>query len=359
MKQRADVIIPENMAPPPEKHEVEIAWILARHYNFIVEFLKPTDSYKSKTPDVVMNGVMWEFKSPMSSSKKYAVRYPFKIALKQSRNVVMDGRRSKLDDKYLQHQIQIEIAKHSKVGRVCSSRNQIKSLSFNASQANIERRKGRATLTSSQRSIPRNYMQTLLASVLFCSPDCYHTSMPDVLAITRFGNPILRKPSKKLTAKEILSSDIQDLIVNMRHTLIERKYGVGIAAPQAGKNVALSVIGIKPTPNRPELEPFDSVLINPEILETFGEPINVWEGCVSCGTDDDILFGQLLRFEKIRVRWLDENAHMREEVVDGFVAQVVQHETDHLNGVLFVDHVTDPSTYMMADEYRKRVLKKS
>jgi peptide deformylase len=180
--------------------------------------------------------------------------------------------------------------------------------------------------------------------------------MPDILNITRFGDPVLREVAKRLSPEEILSSDIQKLIVDMQYTLTEKKYGVGLAAPQVGASLALSVIGIKPTPNRPELETFDTVLINPEVVEVLGKPLTVWEGCVSCGSDDDILFGQLPRFEKVRVRWLDEQAGSHEEVMSGFIAQVIQHETDHLNGVLFVDHVTDPTSYMMADEYRKRVL---
>lgn len=182
--------------------------------------------------------------------------------------------------------------------------------------------------------------------------------MSEILPITRFGNPVLRETARRLSEKEILSSDIQALIENMRHTLIKKKYGVGIAAPQVGESIALSVIGIKPTPNRPELDPFDTVLINPEIIETFGDPVKMWEACVSCGTDDDILFAQLLRYKKIKVAWLDEHAKRRQEVIDGFVAQVVQHETDHLNGILFIDHVTDPTTFMMADEYRKRIINK-
>ncbi len=182
--------------------------------------------------------------------------------------------------------------------------------------------------------------------------------MPEILPITRFGNPILRELTHQLSEDEILSDDIQSLIENMRYTLLEKKYGVGIAAPQVGKGVALSVIGIKPTPNRPELEPFDTVLINPEIIETIGEPVGMWKGCVSCGTNDDLLFAEVPRYEKVRVTWIDEYAKSREEVIGGFVAHVVQHETDHLNGVLFVDRVKDPTTFMMVDEYRKRILDK-
>jgi peptide deformylase len=137
--------------------------------------------------------------------------------------------------------------------------------------------------------------------------------MTEILPITRFGNPVLRETARRLDKDEISSSAIQMLIENMRYTLIEKKFGVGIAAPQVGESIALSVIGVKPTPNRPELEPFETVLINPEIVETFGEPVDMWEGCVSCGTD-------------------------------------------HLNGILFLDHITNTKSFMMADEYRKRII---
>lgn len=179
--------------------------------------------------------------------------------------------------------------------------------------------------------------------------------MTEILTATRFGNPILRKKARPLTSDEILSDDIQMLIANMYYTVAEKSYGVGMAAPQIGKSIALSVVGIKPTPTRPNLKPFKTVLINPEIVETFGKPVDMWEGCISCGTGDDTLYAKVPRFESIRLRWLDEHAKNREEVLDGFVAHVAQHETDHLNGVLFVDHVTDPSSFMMADEFRTRI----
>lgn len=182
--------------------------------------------------------------------------------------------------------------------------------------------------------------------------------MPQILPITRFGNPILRENTKQLTRREIVSEKIQTLINNMRHTLVEREYGVGIAAPQVGESIALSVIGVKPTPNRPELTPFETVLINPRIVKTIGEKTSAWEGCVSCGSGDDVLFALTPRYEKVEITWTDEAGNDRKQLFEGFVAQVIQHEIDHLNGVLFVDHVVDPRSYMMADEYRKRVVKR-
>lgn len=180
--------------------------------------------------------------------------------------------------------------------------------------------------------------------------------MPELLKLTKFGNPILRVEAQRLSIDEIRSERIQKLIENMKYTLQEENYGVGIAAPQVGESVALSVIGIKPTPNRPELENFDTTIINPEILETIGEAMPMWEGCVSCGSGDGLLFAQVPRFESIRLRWTNEQGEALERVLGGFVAHVAQHEVDHLNGILFVDRVEDATTYMMADEYRSRVL---
>ena len=183
--------------------------------------------------------------------------------------------------------------------------------------------------------------------------------MPELLRLTKFGNPILREGAERLSTSEIKSEKIQTLIANMKFTLHEEDYGVGIAAPQVGESVALSVIGIKPTPNRPDLDIFETTIINPEIIETIGEKVPMWEGCVSCGSGDGLLFAQVPRFESIRLRWTNENGKMLEQVLGGFVAHVAQHEVDHLNGILFVDRVEDSTTFMMADEYRSRVLAQS
>ena len=182
--------------------------------------------------------------------------------------------------------------------------------------------------------------------------------MSTILKATRFGNPILRTKTNQLTYTEIKSVHIQKLIEDMRYTLLKKKYGVGLAAPQVGESLALSVIGIKPTPNRPNLEPFDTVIINPEIVETYENRKQLWEGCISCGTGNNTLFAQVPRYKKIKLRWLDEQAVKHEEILEDFVAHVAQHEVDHLNGRLFVDRVKDPTTFMMADEYRKRIVRR-
>lgn len=180
---------------------------------------------------------------------------------------------------------------------------------------------------------------------------------PKLLKLTRAGNPILRAKMPQLSMSEIKSTRVQQLIKDIQYTNETKKYGVGLAAPQVGEKIALSVIGIKPTPNRPEREPFDCVIINPT-YEGIGRRTGMWEGCQSFGKGNNLLFGKALRYKKIHASWYDENAKFHDEELDGFVAHVFQHEADHLNGILFVDCVRDSKTFMLADEYRKRIVNK-
>lgn len=179
--------------------------------------------------------------------------------------------------------------------------------------------------------------------------------LPKILKLTRAGNPILREKMPELSVDEILSSEIQELIADMYHTIRERKYGVGLAAPQVGERCAMSVIGIKPTPNRPELSVFEQVIINPR-YEGVGVRSGAWEACVSIGTGSDNVYAKALRYRRVNATWIDEKGKSHQEELDGFVAQVFQHEADHLNGILFLDRVKDTKTIMMADEYRKRIV---
>lgn len=177
-----------------------------------------------------------------------------------------------------------------------------------------------------------------------------------ILGLERAGNPILREVMPELSVDEIASDEIQNLIADIRYTNQQKQYGVGLAAPQVGVYAALSVIGIKPTPNRPDLELFEQVIINPT-YEGIGKQTGMWEACQSIGSGDDLLYGQVPRYSKIEATWYDEEGEYHEQVLNGFVAHVFQHETDHLNGLLFVDRVADTKTFMMADEYRKRIVK--
>ena len=170
------------------------------------------------------------------------------------------------------------------------------------------------------------------------------------------GDPVLRAKAKTLTLQQIQSEATQTLIENIRYTNQQKQYGVGLAAPQVGVSVALSVIGIKPTPTRPGLEPFDCVIINPS-YEGLGKQVELWEGCQSAGRGQHTLYAQVPRYKKVHAMWHDETGKLHDEMLNGFVAHVFQHETDHLNGVLFVDKVRDTKSYMLAREYAKRIVK--
>ncbi len=179
-----------------------------------------------------------------------------------------------------------------------------------------------------------------------------------VLKLTQFGNPILRQKAQPLTAKEIGSKKTQQLIADMRQTLKSMKIGVGLAAPQVGEGIALAIVQMRPTPHRPKVTPFDLILINPEITETFGRRSQLWEGCISSGLDKNGLFAKVPRYKKIRLRYYDEIGKQHHKNFEGLPAHVIQHEVDHLNGVLFVDRVTETKTYMTFAEYKKRIAKK-
>lgn len=180
----------------------------------------------------------------------------------------------------------------------------------------------------------------------------------EILARTQFGNPILRRTAKKLSAEEIKSAKTQELIANMRHTLVEKKLGIGLAAPQVGQNVSLAVIAIRPTKIRPEVENFELVVINPEITETYGNKVSQWEGCISAGSNGKAdLFAKVPRYKKIKLSYYDEQGKKNELSLDGLKAHVVQHEVDHLNGILFVDRVKDTKTFMTYKEYKKAKMK--
>lgn len=177
------------------------------------------------------------------------------------------------------------------------------------------------------------------------------------LMIREFGDPILRKLAKQLSIAQILAPKTQELIADIRRTLVDKKLGVALAAPQVGESVALSVIAVRPMEYRPDVEPFDLVIINPSYKGLSGKN-DAWEGCVSSGAGSPGLFAKVPRYEKISAIYMDEEGKSHIEVLTGLKAQIFQHETDHLNGILFVDLVKDSKTYMTQKEYSKMMREK-
>ena len=113
----AQVIIPGNHPNPPEPHEVDAAIILSRHFRCTVEFLTPVDDYMRKTADIVMLGVEWEIKSPIGASKS-TIGNQFSVASRQSRNIIIDTRRTSLEYEMIEKKVLSEIKKRSRTKRV-------------------------------------------------------------------------------------------------------------------------------------------------------------------------------------------------------------------------------------------------
>lgn len=173
----------------------------------------------------------------------------------------------------------------------------------------------------------------------------------------QFGDPVLRKRAKRVAQKDIRTEKIQKLIANMQYTLRSLELGVGLAAPQVGESLAIVVIDIQPLPHRPIAIPFEAVLINPKITKYIGKPKQLWESCISSGDGQAGMFAKVPRYPKIEIEYQDASGRVHKEKYSGLPAHVMQHEVDHLQGVLFVDHVVDTKSYMTYRQYIDRIVK--
>jgi peptide deformylase len=173
------------------------------------------------------------------------------------------------------------------------------------------------------------------------------------MKITEFGDTILRQKVTKLTVSGIKSPKTQKLIKEMQEFLHSKKRGIGLAAPQVGEDMALAVISIRPTKNRKDVEKFELVIINPEITKVYGRRSQEWEGCISGGALKSGLFAKVPRYKKIELKYHDEKGRLHQDIFENLPAHVIQHEVDHLNGILFVDKVKDTKTFITYSEYMK------
>jgi peptide deformylase len=179
-----------------------------------------------------------------------------------------------------------------------------------------------------------------------------------IMQRTQFGDPILTEPARKLSLQEISQDSTKQLIANMKYTLQHKKYGVGLAAPQVGVSLAISVIHIKKTPTRPDREDFELTIINPTYTGV-GKKEKMWEGCLSFGAINSPVFAQTKRYAAVEAHYWDEHGEEHSVELAGLAAHVFQHEVDHLEGVLFPQRVEDHTTWMNASEYKKRIVNKS
>lgn len=163
-----------------------------------------------------------------------------------------------------------------------------------------------------------------------------------ILPIVAFGTPVLKQKAKNIDKDY---QGLSELIDNMFETMHEAN-GVGLAAPQIGKSIRLFIVDASPFgEDEPELKDFQQVFVNPEIVEEEGEEWNFNEGCLSIPHIRE----DISRKPKIRIRYQDEKFDTYEEDFEGLAARIIQHEYDHVEGVLFTDYL---------NPLKKRLLKR-
>jgi peptide deformylase len=173
-----------------------------------------------------------------------------------------------------------------------------------------------------------------------------------VRPIATIGHPVLREKARELTLDELASPAVQGLIDDMIDTM-HAAHGAGLAANQVHEPVRVAVIEVDRNPRYPYKPPIPlTVVVNPVIEPVDLELFDTNEGCLSVPD----LRGDLRRHVNVRVRYLDRDGVAHDEVKRGLTAGTFQHEVDHLDGVLFVDRVTDPttlSTWEQFDRHRR------
>src|SRR6185436_8030461 len=153
-----------------------------------------------------------------------------------------------------------------------------------------------------------------------------------ILKVARMGHPVLRARAQALERAEIRKPPVQRLIDDMIETMVEY-HGVGLAAPQVHESVRIFVAALDAGDEGDEAEPV--VVINPEISAVGSDIVEDWEGCLSI---PDIR-GRVPRAREIRVKAMDRKGERMELRAHDFPARVIQHEADHLDGVLFFDRM--------------------
>ncbi|MEG0828915.1 MAG: peptide deformylase [Acinetobacter sp.] len=159
--------------------------------------------------------------------------------------------------------------------------------------------------------------------------------MSAILAVAQRGEVILTLKAASVTTLELNSAWLNELAAAMQATMLERN-GVGIAAPQVYVSKRVIIVASRPNLRYPDAPDMDAVvMVNPEILEKSESTILGEEGCLSVPNER----GQVARAEMVRVKYLTLQGELVETVFHGFPARIVQHEVDHLDGVLFVERI--------------------
>ena len=165
-----------------------------------------------------------------------------------------------------------------------------------------------------------------------------------ILKVARMGHPVLRAKARALDRRDIKTAAVQKLIDDMIDTMNEY-HGVGLAAPQVHEGLRIFVATLDVDEPGDTIDPV--ALINPEITPLGNDIVEGWEGCLSI---PDIR-GRVPRAREISVRAFDRNGERVELQAQDYSARVIQHETDHLDGVLFFDRMRSFQSLTFLDEF--------
>ncbi len=170
-----------------------------------------------------------------------------------------------------------------------------------------------------------------------------------VREVLTVGHPTLRVPARTVTPDELASGEMQQVIDDLIDTM-HAANGAGIAANQIGETVRIATIEVNGNPRYPYKPRIPlTVVVNPIIEPLDDEMVEINEGCLSVPN----LRGNVMRYVNIRVRYLDRFGQRHEETKRGLTAGTFQHELDHLDGVLFLDRVSDPTTFTTWEQFER------
>ena len=168
-----------------------------------------------------------------------------------------------------------------------------------------------------------------------------------VRPIVTVGDPVLRRRAHEVGLEELRSPEVQELIDDLIATMRDAG-GAGLAANQVGALLRIAVVEVDRNPRYPYKPPIPlTVIVNPVIEPVDDETVEINEGCLSVPD----LRGTVDRYVTVRVRYRDRDGHEREDVRRGLTAGTFQHEVDHLDGVLFLDRVRDPTTFATWEQF--------
>ena len=173
-----------------------------------------------------------------------------------------------------------------------------------------------------------------------------------ILKVARLGHPVLRQQAERVLPADIQSVHVQRLIDDMIETMHEYD-GAGLAANQVHVPRQIAVIEVAKNPRYPDAPEIPlTVLINPMVTPTSEEIEEGWEGCLSVPD----MRGVVPRYTAVRLECLDRQGKPVDLVAKDFFARVIQHETDHLNGIVYVDRIRDMRTLSHIAEWQRHWL---